>query len=77
MESFIVRIYRREAKHRARLVGVVEKVGTANRKVFRTIQELWTVLAGPNHPRRMRGPPDRQVGGAKRPETVRKPGGKP
>ncbi|MBI2089679.1 MAG: hypothetical protein HYT78_13235 [Deltaproteobacteria bacterium] len=52
MESFIVRIYRREAKQK--LIGVVEKVGTANRKVFRTIQELWTVLAGRKLPRRMR-----------------------
>lgn len=54
MESFIVRIYRREAKQK--LVGVVEKVGNAKRKTFHTIRELWTALAGPKQPRHMRRP---------------------
>ena len=47
-ETYIVRIYRRDAKHPRRIVGVVEKVNDREEHPFRTAAELtgWIVRAG-------------------------------
>lgn len=47
LETYIVRIYRRDAQVPARLVGVVEPVGGRGRRAFGSREELWTILAGP------------------------------
>ena len=56
MESYIVHVYRREAKTQT-LVGVVERRG-GETAPFRSMQELWKILcAKPACNRRPRGEP--------------------
>jgi hypothetical protein len=38
VESFIVRIYRRDARRSTRVHGVVEQVGTGSRRSFRSMR---------------------------------------
>ncbi|HEV8438031.1 MAG TPA: hypothetical protein VGT40_08055 [Methylomirabilota bacterium] len=53
MDSYIVRIYRREATKGRALVGVVEKVGAEARRAFNDRDELWRILtAGKKRQRR-------------------------
>lgn len=63
MDTYVVRIYRREGKNPHRLVGVVEEVGVEGKKAFRTLDELWAILAVPR-------------GRVSRSGLVRAPGGK-
>jgi hypothetical protein len=44
MESYIVRIYRRDRKHPRRLVGLVEEIGVKEQRAFRNLEELWAIL---------------------------------
>ncbi len=46
METYIVRIYRREAAARHRLVGVVEEVGVEGKRAFVNFRRLWKILDG-------------------------------
>jgi hypothetical protein len=53
VESYIVRIYRRDAGRSTRVHGIVEQVGTDSRRSFRSMHELVAALGtaqGP-HPR--------------------------
>ena len=45
MESYIVRIYRREERGTSPVRGVVEKVGTVGQDSFGTKEELWNILS--------------------------------
>jgi hypothetical protein len=44
MESYLVRIYRKEDNNPRLLVGVVEEVGRDGKKAFHTLYELWDIL---------------------------------
>ncbi len=44
MENYIVRIYRREKDNPRLLVGLVEEVGSAGKKAFNSIDDLWEIL---------------------------------
>ena len=44
MESYVVRIYRMEEDNPRRLLGIVEKVGIGERKIFSNLNELWSIL---------------------------------
>ena len=44
MDSYIVRIYRRDRTRQKELVGIVEKVGAADKRVFSDREELWRIL---------------------------------
>jgi hypothetical protein len=44
MESYIVRIYREEKMNPHDLIGIVEEAGVEEKKVFRTLDELWNIL---------------------------------
>jgi hypothetical protein len=44
MESFIVRIYRRDKENPAELTGIVEKVGDGGNRVFHTSAELAEII---------------------------------
>lgn len=44
MDSYVVRIYRQEVDGPREFVGVVEEVGTQEKKAFTTIDELWKIL---------------------------------
>ena len=44
MESYIVRIYRRDQKRSAKVEGVVEKVSTQQRMVFHNLQDLMAIV---------------------------------
>jgi hypothetical protein len=55
VESFIVRIYRRDARRSTRVHGVVEQVGTGSRRSFRSMRELVAALGTPPEPRPNRG----------------------
>ena len=46
MESYIIRIYRRDERNRSPSRGVVETVDTAEQESFGTMQELWRILSG-------------------------------
>lgn len=56
MDSYIVRIYRREATKRRALVGVVERVGTDARRAFNDRDELWRILTTGKKRQRSRPP---------------------
>ena len=44
MDSYLVRIYRKEENNPRMLVGVVEEVGAKEKKAFHTLYELWDIL---------------------------------
>jgi len=44
MESYLVRIYRREEDNPRLLVGVVEEPGENGKKAFHNLYELWDIL---------------------------------
>ncbi len=44
MESYLVRIYRREEDNPRLLVGVVEEPGGNEKKAFQNLYELWDIL---------------------------------
>lgn len=44
-ESYVVRIYRREARNRDAVIGVVEAMPTGWQKPFRSLAELTAILA--------------------------------
>lgn len=45
MNSYIVRIYRRDATDSSEMVGTVEPAEHGERKSFRNLMELWTILS--------------------------------
>ena len=51
MESYLVRIYRREEDNPRLLVGVVEEPGANGKRAFSNLYELWDIL----NPLRQRG----------------------
>ena len=44
MNSYLVRIYRREENNTRLLVGVVEEPGGNGKKAFSNLYELWDIL---------------------------------
>jgi hypothetical protein len=44
LQSYIVRVYRRDAKNPRRLVGVIEEVGGEGKQAFNTPDELWQLM---------------------------------
>ena len=60
MESYVVRIYRRDGKKSRILIGTVEAAGNERKMAFSNIEELWEILrrgkgrdlCGPPSPRR-------------------------
>lgn len=49
-ESFVVRIYRRDARAPTRVTGTVEMVDAGTEMSFRNLRELQRILAGrPDH----------------------------
>jgi hypothetical protein len=44
MDSYVVRIYRRNGKKSRILIGTVEAAGTDKRMSFSNIEELWEIL---------------------------------
>ena len=44
MDSYVVRIYRRDGKKSRILIGTVEAAGTDKRMGFSNIEELWEIL---------------------------------
>lgn len=58
METFVVRVYRRDPARPAEIVGVVEQVGTERTLRFSNVEELNAILtsaATPTGARRHRG----------------------
>jgi len=44
MDSYLVRIYRREEDNPRLLVGVVEEPGANGKKAFQNLYELWDII---------------------------------
>ena len=44
MESYVVRIYRRNSNNPQNLVGLVELVNVDEEKAFTNFEELWAIL---------------------------------
>lgn len=44
MESYIVRIYRRDEKRSTKVEGVVERVSTQKRMVFHNLRDLMAIV---------------------------------
>jgi len=44
MNSFLIRIYRRQENNPRLLVGVVEEPGLKEKKAFHNLYELWDIL---------------------------------
>ena len=67
MESYIVRLYRRDAESPENLVGMVETVGDDEKRPFHTASELVAILLEP-HPLAMTptGPVFRVIGAGKK-----------
>lgn len=49
MDSYIVRMYRRDTENPENLVGMVETVGEEEKRSFHTVGELMAILCEP-HP---------------------------
>ena len=47
MDSYVVRIYRRDGKKARILIGTAEVAGTDKRMGFSNIEELWEILQAP------------------------------
>ena len=54
METYIVRIYRRETDDHRMLAGTVEEPGKPEKKVFTSVKELWNILVRLGHPKHIR-----------------------
>lgn len=50
MESYIVRIYRRDEQDGAPVRGMIETVDARDQEVFGTKEELWEILSALNSP---------------------------
>jgi hypothetical protein len=48
MQNYVLRIYRRDALHPWRIVGIVEDVDSGTSMAFKDIHELMTLLSGDN-----------------------------
>lgn len=48
MDSYIVRLYRRDAANPENLVGLVETVGVEEARPFHTVDELVAILSEPH-----------------------------
>jgi len=48
MDSYIVRLYRRDVHNPENLVGLVETVGEADQRPFHTMSELMAILSEPH-----------------------------
>jgi len=48
MESYIVRLYRRDATNSENLVGLIETVGLDKTRSFHTVTELVAILSEPH-----------------------------
>lgn len=46
MDSYIVRVYRRDEEDHSPSRGVVEQIGAVRQEVFSTMEELWEILSG-------------------------------
>ncbi|MEW6053050.1 MAG: hypothetical protein AB1552_04560 [Nitrospirota bacterium] len=44
MESYILRIYRRQGDNPMNFIGILEETGTEERKSFTNLNELWDIL---------------------------------
>jgi hypothetical protein len=44
VESYVVRIYRRQGGAKRRLVGLVQSPGVAGTKGFESVEQLWEIL---------------------------------
>jgi hypothetical protein len=44
MDSYVVRIYRRDGKKSRILIGTVEAAGTGRKLAFSNTEELWAIL---------------------------------
>ena len=44
MDSYQVRIYRKNPNNPRMLVGIVQEVGAEEKKVFSNLDELWSIL---------------------------------
>jgi hypothetical protein len=53
MDSFVVRIYRRNPKEPRNLAGVVERAGVEGERAFRDLDELLAILTSPVMTRRI------------------------
>jgi hypothetical protein len=47
MESYVVRVYRRDAKDSEKLAGLVELTDREEEKPFVSFAELWKILSSP------------------------------
>jgi hypothetical protein len=48
MDSYIVRLYRRDAENPENMVGLVETVGEDEKRPFHTVSELVAILSAPH-----------------------------
>lgn len=46
MQTYVVRIYRRDANDLENLIGIIEEVETGSKYEFRNLEELIAVLTG-------------------------------
>lgn len=45
VDNYIVRIYRRDEENLRKIAGIVEQVGTEEKRSFHSLDELWTILS--------------------------------
>lgn len=48
MDSYIVRLYRRDIENPENLVGMIETVGEEEKRSFHTVRELVAILSEPH-----------------------------
>jgi hypothetical protein len=55
LNSYLVRIYRRDEKNPSKIVGIVEEIGTDGKRAFECLDDLWEILSSPHTevPRKM------------------------
>ena len=65
LDSYIIRIYRRDVDRGRELAGLVERIGNGKRQAFGSSEELWAFLTG-RQPSRKSGVRGRQSNKAER-----------
>lgn len=45
VDNYIVRIYRRDEEDLRKVAGIVEQVGTEEKRAFHDLDELWAILS--------------------------------
>ena len=60
MDSYLIRIYRRDKENPEAIVGIIEEIGTGEKQSFKNLSELNSIITKPKRRKRNRATMKRQ-----------------